>query len=169
MSSFLTLLLWRTKLLDIYNHVIYLDWDGLNGSHLNFLKRCHGQAKLYSYLPRLAFLIQTPKLVSFPCFCPPPIFYCLVSPSPRLQILEDILVHVFSNLNLWCRNVLLWVVKISSTIQEMCRCPIFQHVCHVHDVIYLWIFPYFKESWNLRYGSPLNKHKMEIPAVVRKQ
>jgi hypothetical protein len=35
----------KTKIL-----VIYLGWDGLSGSHWNFLKRCHNQAKLYLFL-----------------------------------------------------------------------------------------------------------------------
>ncbi len=28
----------RTKLLDIYNHIVYHSWDGSNGNHYNFLK-----------------------------------------------------------------------------------------------------------------------------------
>jgi hypothetical protein len=51
----------------------------------------------------------------------------------------------------------------------MCRFPIFQTVLHVHCAICLWIFPYLEESWNFKYGAPLNKHKMEIPIMVRKQ
>ncbi len=46
-------------------------------------------------LPSFAFVIQTPKFVSFPSFFPPPIFFYLVSPSPRLQVLEKISIHVF--------------------------------------------------------------------------
>ncbi len=51
----------------------------------------------------------------------------------------------------------------------MWRCPISQHVLPIHYAIYLWISPYFEESWNLRYGTPPKKNKMEIPIVVKKQ
>jgi hypothetical protein len=50
----------------------------------------------------------------------------------------------------------------------MWKCPISQHVLHVHCAIYLWIFPYLEEFWNFRYGTPPKKHKMEIVKVVRK-
>jgi hypothetical protein len=51
----------------------------------------------------------------------------------------------------------------------MCKCPILQHVFHVHCAIYLWISPYLKEFWNLKYGTPLKKHKMEKPIEVKEQ
>jgi hypothetical protein len=37
----------------------------------------------------LASIIQSPKLVSFPSFCHPPISSYLVSPSQRFQILNE--------------------------------------------------------------------------------
>jgi len=46
LPSFLAFLLRRMKLLDVYSCVIYLSWDGSSGSHKNFLKRWHNQAKL---------------------------------------------------------------------------------------------------------------------------
>jgi hypothetical protein len=50
----------------------------------------------------------------------------------------------------------------------MCRCLIFQHVFHVHCAICLWISPYFEEYWNLKYGPLLEKHKMEISIIFKK-
>jgi hypothetical protein len=42
--------------------------------------------------------------------------------------------------------------------------------CPSNTLCYLSLdSPYLKESCNLKYGTPLKKHKMEIPIVVRKQ
>ncbi len=48
----------------------------------------------WEHLPCLASLIQTLDFFSFPSFPPLPISSRLVSPSPRLQILKEISVHV---------------------------------------------------------------------------
>ncbi len=49
----------------------------------------------WEHLTCPASLIQTLEFVSFPSFCPPPISSCLVSPSLRFQVLEEISTHVF--------------------------------------------------------------------------
>jgi hypothetical protein len=40
----------------------------------------------WGHLPSFASLIPTIEFVSFPSFWPPPISYCLLSPSPKLQV-----------------------------------------------------------------------------------
>ncbi len=49
----------------------------------------------WGHLPSFASLIPTLEFVSFPSFCRPPISFCLLSPSPRFQVLEEISAHVF--------------------------------------------------------------------------
>jgi hypothetical protein len=51
----------------------------------------------------------------------------------------------------------------------MWKALISQHVFHVNYDICLCIYPYLKESWNLKYGTPPKMHKMEILIVVKKQ
>jgi hypothetical protein len=51
----------------------------------------------------------------------------------------------------------------------MWRAPISQHILHVHCDVCFWIFPYLEELWNFKNGTPLKKHKIEIPSMVKKQ
>jgi len=120
-------------------------------------------------LPSFTFVIQTPKFVSFPSFSPPPISFYLVSPSPRLQVLEKISTHVFlefrtlmekyspsgsQDTNHNPRNV---------EVSNLSTCP-FYTLCYLFLDISI-----FQRVWNLIYGTPLKKHKMEIPIMIKKQ
>ncbi len=52
--------------MDVCNHVVYLGWNGPNGSHWNFQKRCQVLLLFgieWEHLPCHASLIQTSKLV----------------------------------------------------------------------------------------------------------
>ncbi len=140
------------------------------------MKRWHAQFKLYFSLglngntflvlhlkSRLLNLSLSPPFAPFQSLLA---WYLLFQGSKSLKKFQFMF---FPNLELWWRSVLLWAIKIPTTIQEMWRCPISQHGLLVHCVIYLWISPYFEESWNFKYGTPPKKHKMEILTMVRKQ
>jgi hypothetical protein len=111
----------------------------------------------WEHLPSLASMIRTLKFVSFPSFSPFQSFltWCLLFQGSKS--LKKSQLMVFPNFELWWRNVLLQGI-ILTTIQEMWRCPISQHVLLIHCAIYLWIFLHISRSFGISYMAPLWKN-----------
>jgi hypothetical protein len=91
-----------------------------------------------------------------------------MSPSPRLQVLEEIPTHVFPKFRTLmeeCSPSGCWDTSHNPKDVEMSNLSTCLYtLCYLS----LDLSPYFKESWNLIYGTPLKKHKREIPIVVKK-
>ncbi len=111
----------------------------------------------WEHLPCPTSLIRTFEFVSFPSFSPPPISSFLVSPSPKLQVLEKILVHVFLESQILMEECIPLDSQDTNHNPKDVEMLIYQHVLPVHYVIYFWISPYLKESWNFRYDTPPKK------------